>query len=209
MINASTSTLPLIDITRKFYAKDQILEVTVTNKNLHWSVTGTLQKRTSRGFVETVSGAILNIIEDILGDSIKPLTSMHLSCAKTGVPMHSFGNGLYWLAGCFPEHGFNQKYHGGNGIWHKTSEECFKILCDHFRINENEANELKAECLNAWNSCSGKNEAEFLGNLAVRQVLRNFCNRMEPRWQAENDFLLNGGVDKIFNIVYEEFNRAQ
>jgi hypothetical protein len=205
MINSSISTLPKIDITRSFYSKNNNLIVKVTNKNSYWSVTGAKLMCTPYGFMSAMMYFIIEI-EDILGDSIKPLTSMHLSCAKTGIPPNSFKNGLYWLAGCFPEHGFGERFHGGNTSGEYTPETCFKYFCSHFRINEDEANELKAECLKVWNSCAEKNESKYLGNLKVRQVLSDFHKRMEPRWQAENDFLLNGGVEKILDSVRVSFD---
>jgi len=157
--------------------------------------------------------------------SLAFLVSMHLSDASTGEPMHGAENGFFHLAGACPEVAhFGQEYHAGNSTrnfpvtpppgkpWQDTehrlptADECLQTLADHLRCPLEEAREIKARCLAAWNSTpavpvvvpyplntrehreamqKAEKEQYATPRTAARAAFAEIVAAMRPRWAAE------------------------
>lgn len=129
------------------------------------------------------------------------LAALHLSDID-GVPMHAEGNGWYWMAGALG--GADERYHGGNGKtqhWkpdgefdgyrESTRAECLAIFAKYVRISLDEANALRAECLDEY-----ANNPD--GWPAARAVMALRLDDMRPRWKAEADAAIAKHGLKVF-----------
>lgn len=111
------------------------------NGHAHFSVTADIYEYRNGRWVDFGGGCCHDHILSLRPD-LKPIIDLHLS-DQYGVPMHSFANGFYWLAGCYKD-GLGENYHGGSGRDGKSPEECRRIFIEHMRITEGEADHLIA-----------------------------------------------------------------
>lgn len=103
----------------------------------------------------------------------------HLSDAVTGEPMHALANGIYWAAGA--RGGWGERYHGGGGSDGKPWRECLRILAEHLRVTEAEAEAL---CERVETACPEEWEAEY-GRIVRARAFAREIDAMRPRWADE------------------------
>jgi hypothetical protein len=193
----------------------------------YFSVTGEIYHKATRSRGHCGTRASGCIHDEILRahPSLAFLVSMHCSDATTGAPSHAEENGFYRLAGACPEAShFGQEYHSGNSKRHfpvtpppdkpwqdteyrlPTADECLQSLAEHLRCTLEEAREIKARCLAAWNAApvlpagvdyplnadehrAAVRKAEKDGTAtrqaAPRAVFAEAVATMRPRWAAE------------------------
>lgn len=137
------------------------------------------------GWQEASGGCIHDRLLEQWPD-LAPLAALHLSDID-GTPMHAAGNGLYWLAGMFPD-GLGESYHGGNtdsygrGVnkgkgSRYTAQECRDIAEKHFRCAIPQA--LLDELATA---------GIFTGLREKRTaIVQRFCDSQKERWKQEAD----------------------
>lgn len=153
------------------------------NRKPYFSLTGaTWEKdRNGNGWREACGGCIHETLLEHF-PHLAPLAALHLSDID-GVPMHAAANGLYWLAGMFPD-GLGETYHGGNGNRYgkpETQEEtiarCRKVAESHFRcaIPQGLLDELATAGV-------------FTGLREKRAaIVAAFCDAQKERWKQEAD----------------------
>jgi hypothetical protein len=105
------------------------------------------------------------------------LAALHMSDID-GAPMHAEGNGWYWLAGALG--GAGETYHGGNNSPRKSEAECLQVFAQHCRISLDEAEAIRAECLDEH-----ANNPD--GWQAARATWALRMDDMRPRWKREAD----------------------
>ena len=112
------------------------------------------------------------------------LAALHL-CSMDGAPMHSAGNGWYWLAGACG--GLGESYHGSTGSWAKTPQECVGVLARHLRISAEEAQFIVQQA----------REGRY-----TKEDLARFVEAQRPRWKAEAEACISKHDLKIFGDAY-------
>lgn len=147
--------------------------------------------------------------------SIAPIIALHLCNADDGAPGYEIENGFYRLAGAVPPHHFGQQYHSGNSKqnfpcvppvdkpWmdtvHRfpTSEECLASLAEFLRVSVDQAADLRADCVEAYELRRAKDDS--LGSMeggsdvtpnaaavaAAKAVFAAFVDAQRPRWKKE------------------------
>ncbi len=157
------------------------------NRKPYFSLTGaTWEKdRNGNGWREACGGCIHETLLEHF-PHLAPLAALHLSDID-GVPMHAAANGLYWLAGMFPD-GLGETYHGGNADSYGrgvnkgkdsryTAQECREIAEKHFRCTIPQA--LLDELATAG-IFSGLRDKR-------RAIVEAFCETLKPAWKQEAD----------------------
>jgi hypothetical protein len=123
-----THSTPLERVTVKASLNDEC-----KNGHSHFSLTCSAEELSRGRWVDSFGGCaheeILRRFPNV--PELRLLASVHLS-GSDGVPMHAFGNALYWFQGMFAD-GLGATYHGGSGPDGKSAEKCREILRDHLR----------------------------------------------------------------------------
>lgn len=172
------------------------------NRAPYFSLTGAEYEKTRHGigWQEASGGCIHDALLEQWPD-LAPLAALHLSDID-GTPMHAAANGLYWLAGMFPD-GLGESYHGGNADSYGresakpissqgeslvrgvnkgkgsryTAQECRDIAEKHFRcaIPQTLLDELATAGI-------------FTGLREKRAaIVKAFCETQKARWKQEAD----------------------
>ena len=115
----------------------------------YFSVTGDIYRDVKSDRTFEMGGCIHNEMAKHF-PQVRSLIPLHLSDLE-GVPMHALANGHYWVSGCV-DGKLGQKYTPD-----QSQAECRKILENHFRITEEETQEVidltiqgGKEALSAW-----------------------------------------------------------
>lgn len=119
---------------------------------------------------------------------LAPLADLHLSDIN-GVPMHAVENGWYWLEGAAG--GWGSRFHGAQhpGV---EPEKCLRILAQHLRLSNSEAENLLKET---------SHSVERNGLITAKRGFAWYIERLKPHWKAEADEAI-----EYFNLqIYGDF----
>ena len=126
---------------------------------------------------------------------LAPLADLHLSDIN-GVPMHAVENGWYWLEGAAG--GWGPRFHGASdpGV---EPEKCLRILAQHLRISNSEAQNLLKET---------SHSVERNGLTAATQEFARYTERLKPHWKAEADEAIERFDLRIYGDFWPGFQAA-
>ena len=119
---------------------------------------------------------------------LAPLADLHLYDIN-GVPMHAVENGWYWLEGAAG--GWGSRFHGATdpGV---EPEKCLRILAQHLRISNREAQNLLSIT---------DRTVQRDGLITAKLGFARYVELLKPHWRAEADVAI-----EHFNLqIYGDF----
>lgn len=170
------------------------------NKLPYFTLTGSMDHKTGRGWRSIVCGCIHEELVKAW-PSLRTLAALHLADID-GAPSHAEANGWYQLAGACG--GLGEEYHAAQSDGWQTRTEHGALLgfAAHCRISEAEAELIKKDVLNVYTG-GGPGRFQDANPKAARALWRTICDGMRPRWKREAEDAIKFYGLTIFGDAYE------